>query len=473
MTKPADKLKTGLARLEKRLRHDWAQEAPPLSSELTSYKNEWLRTLNRPYRQATVQEVRTALLSADPVLLGDFHTMQRSRSSLAWLLRQVPSGTSPALMLELLPRCAAIPAAEALKDSKLKLVDGRLLKDVYSPSLRALAKRDGLIAGAWVDEGARQRDHSAAKDWQELCQKHPGHKWLLFFGDWHLADGHLPRALRRVGAKPQMLHQSPEPIWERQANQLDEQLIKISSNHWAWLHTPPLAHWASALQANHDGNHELAAELTEEIVETLIEEICDLFNLPLPSAKVCAWPEDQWESFLATLPAIERRGFISRKAPRGLIVHPHFPAIYTTSAPALNQLVEAAAHCIACDYPITNGEGFEQRLAARAWRRLPASLVNQFLTAPNLSESGTRILGLSEKTPIYGDWQGLLSAWKKGEDFSLDPAQQLIAIEVFGAQAGCALAKQERLDANFIKQILMNGFESLDWRALAATMLAA
>ena len=473
MDSDSDNLEQGLKRLELRLRHDWAEDAPPLSPELNSYRNEWLRTLNAPNRTASANEVRTALLKANPVLVGDFHTMRRPRHSLTWILRQVPEHTQPGLLLELMPQCAAIPAAEILNNNNYKLVDGRQVNQVYQSSLVAMAARRGLVVGAWVEAGARDRDTIAAEKWAEMRKSHPQHKWILFFGDWHLADSHLPKELRKLGAHPQVLHQSPEPLWDRLPGQVDNQLLKISPGHWAWLHTPPLAHWASSLQAMNNGDHDVAAEITEELVEILVVQLCELFKLPQPSTPVAPWPEDMWKGFHATLPDSDRKAFSPDVNPAGLVIHPHLPAVYATSTPSLNQLVEAAAHCISCDYPISQKNDLGQRLAARAFRRLPACLLNPFLKPPKLSESEHRLFGNQHPSSRPGDWAKLLAGWQSGRAQNLSPADQIIAIEVFGAQAGGILARKPNLQLKFINELLKNGFQCLDWSALAASMRAA
>jgi hypothetical protein len=222
-----------------------------------------------------------------------------------------------------------------------------------------------------------------------------------------------------------------------------------------------------------NGDHEVAAEITEELVEILVVQLCELFKLPQPSTPVAPWPEDMWKGFHATLPDTDRKAFSADVNPTGLVIHPHLPAVYATSTPSLNQLVEAAAHCISCDYPISQKNDLGQRLAARAFRRLPACLLNPFLKAPKLSESEHRLFGNQHPASRPGDWAKLLSGWQSGRVQHLSPVDQIIAIEVFGAQAGGILAREPNLQLKFINKLLKNGFQCLDWSALAASMRAA
>lgn len=459
--------------LERRLRQDWARDLPPLSAELRRYRADWLATLSGPTRTATEAELTAALGTGDPVLVGDFHALRRASLHLGGLVEAMPAGKPAGLLLELLPRAVTVKAAEALRNRELRLVDGRTLAEVYGPSLRRLARQGGLVAGAWVDGTPALRDHAAAERWRELQVEQPARRWLLFFGDWHLAEDHLPRLLRLHGARPTMLHQSPEPIWERLNGSRREAVLDLGAGHWAWLRTPPLAHWASALQELGQHDPDATAEVTEELVEALAAELAAALRLPEPSSRPSVWPTPLWTGFHATLPTAERHALAADLAPRTVIFHPSQPALWADGPPALNHLVEAAGHVLLCDSPLAGAQDLHGRLCARTFRRIWAALINPFLLPPSLGEAARRLFPDPERRPRLRNLGILLEAWGRGRTPFLSPRQRLLAVEVLGARAGGQLAQESRTDHAFARELLRSGGATLGWDDLTATIRAA
>ncbi|MDP6850130.1 MAG: hypothetical protein QF524_04230, partial [Planctomycetota bacterium] len=196
MQSPSRRLIQDIRQLEESLRSYWSEQTPPLSRQLRGYRRDWLRTFEAPLKAATASELTQALLAADPVLVGDFHSLRRPRRSLGTLVRNMPAGESPAILLELLPAHFQGTAKEVLNNSRFRLVNGMPAGEVYENTLRAAAARNGIVAGAWVDDSPGARDSAAAKQWAQLRSTYPNHRWLLFFGNWHLADSHLPESIR-------------------------------------------------------------------------------------------------------------------------------------------------------------------------------------------------------------------------------------------------------------------------------------
>jgi len=461
-----------IRRLEERLRCHWARQAPPLSHHLRGYRQDWLKTFEVPMREATASELTSALLAADPVLVGDFHSLRRPRRSLGTLVRNMPEGESPALLLELLPAHFQATAKEVLNDPKYQLVNGRPARDVYESPLRAAAKRNGIVVGAWIDASPQKRDLAAAKQWSQLRLSKPNYRWLLFFGNWHLADSHLPESIRNVGGNPAVLHQSPEPIWEKAGHPKKEQLIRLGAGHWAWLHTPPLAQWASELQDAPQDDSELCAEIAEEMVDSLASGFAECLGLPAPQQPPSVWPADQWPAFWSTLPNRERLAFSEETAPLQMVLHPHLPAIWTPANPLLNSLVEAGGHCLLTEHPLSQQTSPEARLLARAFRRVWARFLNPFLRETSLSEIGSRLFPESKADWNLG-WDSILKAWEDRQMPFLEPQQRVLAYEYFGGLFGASLVQNGNLDHQILKEILDGEWMGFNWPTLVATMRAA
>jgi hypothetical protein len=474
VTSPRSRLLQDLNALERRLRREWAQETPPLSAELRRYRQDWVRTLvhGKP-RRASEHELHDAVRAGDPLVVGDHHALHRSRHGLGDLVRDFPAEAPAGLLLELLPRGLTVDARAALRRGDLRLVDGRPLAEAYRSALSALARRGGIVAGAWVDGSPGERDLAAAARWRELADREPARRWMISIGDWHLAESHLPAQLRRLGAAPVVLHQSPEPIWGRHATDGGEAVLDLGAGHWAWLHTPPLEQWASALQEVAPDDPEAAAEATEELVEALADHLARAAGLPAPAARPSVWPTPLWDGFRATLPEDHRRALVAGPPPRCAVFHPRLPAVWIPGPSSFNQLAEAAAHVLACDSELGVRGDLHGRLCARAFRRLWASLLNPFLRPSSPAEAARVLFPVAAFRPRLGRVSALLRSWEHGEEPYLSPARRLLAVEVLGARAGTMLAADPGTDHAFVELFLRSGGRALGWEALTATIRAA
>ena len=461
-----------LGNLEQRLRRDWASEAPPVPRALAPYRQAWLETLSCPTRSATLEELTQAISRGRPTVVGDFHPLRRARRSLSSLLRKLPSDGRPGLLLELLPAEIVVPARDAL-NLDVQLVDGRSLRSAFRNTLRAVARRDGLVAGAWVAGAPERRDEVAARAWQGLAREHPGSQWFLFFGDWHLADAHLPEHLRSVGADPVVLHQSPEPLWERQTGRPREEVLELGHGHWAWLHTPPLTHWAAALQNLHPEDPERGAEITEELCEVLTDNLAQVLAVAQPTGRLSVWPRDSWAAFHAILPISERHALSPDAPPRSVVVHPHLPAVWTDRVPSLNPLIEAAAQTIVCDHPLAARRDLAGRLSCRAFLRVWAALLNPFLLPPRTAETVQRLFPGEDTSLLAAQVDGLARKWQEGERPFLDSRTRLAAIEVYGTRLGSAWASCPETGSSFLRELLEQDSEPVNWEELIATIRAA
>jgi len=461
-----------LRRLEKSLRHDWAQEAPPLTDALRAYRKAWELTLSGESQPTTKKEVLRTFRNRNPILVGDFHTLRRARRSLGGLIQQTPRDHPIGLILELWRHPKPLKAQEVLESEEFILMDGRPVRVVYESALRALAKRQGLVAGCWTNGSPQQRDQSAAACWASLHQAHPQYQWLMFFGEWHLAKDHLPTRLRAHGATPGVLHQSPEPCWRFTEDQHADHLLRIGSDHFAWMHTPPLAQWVGGVHSLHEQDSESATEGTSDIIEALTARLAECALVSPVIDPIAVWPEDDWKGFHATLPSFERNALTSAKPASGLIVHPSQPMVWTTTSPALNQLVEAAAHGIWMSSPASGDLSRRGKLMARTFRRLVACMLNGFLRPSTQAATQEQLFPADSQRGWFCE-RSVLKNLPDLHECALDHASLYLAIEVLGARAGTLLADPDQVDGPFLRTFLHNEPAILDWAGLAARMRAA
>ncbi len=463
----------GFRELEKRLCRSWSRASPSLSPALTRYRKAWLDTLSAPSRTASEGELVAALGESDPILLGDYHSLLRARRGLGTLIRGFPRSRTPGILLELLSAEILVSAQRALEDASLRLIDGQSVAESHRFALRALARRGGLVAGAWKDGPPHLRDRAAAERWMELRRAHPGIRWLLFFGDWHLAEGHLPRELRHRGARPLMIHQSPEPLWNRLGGTHRERILEMGSGHWAWLRTPPLEQWASVLQSTATQGPEAGIEIAEDLIEELASCLAELLHTPRPEGRLSVWPRNGWEAFRATLPGPERRALDVHPRPEAPIFHPSLPALWLNAPASLATLVEGAAHLLAQEHRLNERSDLAGRIVARAFRRLLATLVNPFLQPSGLVATSTRFFPNPRRRPDSQRSRKLLAAWQAGREVHLGPRRRLLAVEWIGARAARGWAEDPRLDRDSLRSLLERGGDSLGWAKLTATIRVA
>ncbi|MFQ5748602.1 MAG: hypothetical protein ACE5H3_03990 [Planctomycetota bacterium] len=468
-------LPRALEDLARSLEREWSADSPPIPPALREYRKEWLDTMLQPVREISLEETALRLGRGRPVVVGDFHPSGRARRNLGSLLAGLRGTGRLGLILELLPASLVRPAALALRDPGPRLPNGERLVDAFRGSLEVLAASGGIVAGGWEPGEPQERDLAAARTWRRLRVRFPDTRWVLYFGDWHLAGKHLPRALRAEGGRPVMLHQSPEPLWKRFPGPLQERFLDLGSDHLAWLHTPPLSHWARLLQ-NREGDRWdpcLEAEIAEELCESLMLRLASALGLPEPGGFPSVWPADEWEGFRKTLPPGGQAAYSKTPGPKAPVFHPHLPLIWFDRPPGLNALLEAAGHGIACDWALAGQQDLLGRLVARAFRRLWAVRVNPLLL-PADPEDLARRLFPGQRAGYPGELvERAATELARGRVPALEGRPAILAVEILGARLGHGLAAREDLDRSWVRQLLQGGWKPLDWEALAATIRAA
>ena len=396
---------------EVRLQRRWASQdgAPPAG--LRGYRAAWVQQFADSGEECSSQEFLDACRQAQALLVSDFHPLARSTRMLARLLREVAWTCPPRIVLELLPAELRIDASDRAVWKSLRLVDGRRLLDTAPELLEAAAACAAELVGAWKPGTPAQRDEFAAQAWTERQIKEGPCPEVFFFGDWHLADPHLPQSLARRGAQVTSVHQSPAPLWGRVRPGDEEPILRLRGGHYAWMHTPPLAFLTSARQG-HAASH--ACEANALLIEELTQGMAEILDLPVPPDPPVVLDEAAWPGFLRSLPESHRAVLADDKPPRIAMVHPHESLIWTPPAPSWNQLVDVAAGIFAQDSRLTEAANLAawvafRRIWARAWNPfLPARDRGQLLADLGWSTGLARLRGLDAAV-------GQLDALSEGE----------------------------------------------------------
>lgn len=466
-------------RFEETLRDAWDVDGMPLPRHLHSYREDWERTLAGPLAPASESELRRALAGDGPVLVADYHPLPRARRDLAATLSLLPPEQPLLLLLELLPRGVTMSARAALRDGRTRLASGPLLRDAYRPALEVLARRDGVIAGAWTESPAAQRDVAAVDLWSAAVRPGQRRRWVMHYGDWHLAEEHLPARLRAAGAEPICIHLSPEPIWRRSGLRARDHVQRLVDNpgHWVWLRTTPPGLWASRLTGEALAHGEDFVESVEHLVEGLSGAWCQALGLSDPELRLSIHGPGDWEGFRAQLPAAEAE--ILADAPLSPRFHPTKPSLWLPGEPGLNTLVEAAQHLQACASPLSQGGGAEMAVARQAWRTLGAALANPFLRAPRLAAAAESLFPAAIAARVLpaarAREEGLRTPGTGPRLPVLPPSGRVRTLLewCWGARCGTVLAGWSELSVDFMQHFLRSGGTALESRILTATLRVA
>jgi hypothetical protein len=476
-----------MAGFERRLRLAWSTAVPQVPRHLESYRDRWLDCLDGELIGTTHPELQRAVRRAELMVVSDYHPLERSRTGLAELIAEIPSTESVALVLELLPLGTTLTAREALRGCGPLLVTGQSLCEAYKPALEVLAQRRGAVIGAWVDGSVSRRDEVAAQVWQRINRQGRRRRCVMHFGDWHLAPEHLPARLAASGVMPLVIHQSPEPVWERLGANPHDRTFQTTAGQWVWLHTPPLSLWANLHQDLADSDDELLAEAAEHLCESAAGLLASTFGLDAPSCRLSILPASCWTEFHAKLPNHRAAAFHPHQPPKLAVFHPGLPLAWSPRKLDLSDLIQGAAHSLICDSPLAMEVSFRGAIRRSSFRFLCAHLVNPFLrpAAPNdLFEAlwanpanNKRLQGFHN-----GEWtrnQGrLLEACsrRQPDEFvgEFMPADMEVLLERYWGQlAGSQMAKSQGLDAVAVKEFLQLGNGVFDWGALTDTIRVA
>jgi len=183
------------------------------------YEKRYKRKVAKYDSIVSQQEMIRAIMKADIVYIGDYHTCNQSQRSFLRILKAIIQKTSDfAIGLELIHQ-----KYQSVLDKYLK---GRLKDDTF---LKKIGFHQHWVFDLWDNfqpifdfarfhkipmvaldaakhsASLKKRDQAAGERIAEFVVNHPGKKLFVFIGDLHLAPGHLPaevdEALQRFGAK--------------------------------------------------------------------------------------------------------------------------------------------------------------------------------------------------------------------------------------------------------------------------------
>ncbi len=228
------------------------------------YERDYLNAVRHYKKISSVEEMMEAVLKADIVYVGDYHTLNQSQRSFLRVLRALVKKTTHfALSLEVVQGRFQKNLDQYMSG---RLSDQNFLKktgfkehwffDLWE-NFRPLFDFAryyhipvyGIEPPAEDQLSLTRRDAESARLVAELFEKDPSRKIFVFVGDLHLARNHLPwevqRELKKKGlnAKSATLFQNSDSIyWKLAEKEMEDQVgvVKISENEFCRMHTPPI-----------------------------------------------------------------------------------------------------------------------------------------------------------------------------------------------------------------------------------------
>lgn len=340
-----------------------------------SYERAYKRAVRDYERVSDQGEMLRAILRADIVHVGDYHTCNQSQRSFLRILKAVvKKDRNFAVGMELLharhqkvlDRFLAGKISEATFLKRIKLEEHWVF-DLWSNfkplfdfckyhKIRMLA-----IDGAKPDSTVRKRDAAAAKLMAAFLVQNPGVKLFVFIGDLHIAPKHLPadmkRALAEHGLKRTqlMLFQNSESIYWRLAETgVDDrvEVVRLQGGNFCRMHTPPVICQRSYLNwLEHEEGEIDFADAKSSFME-IVDRICGFLGIKLGHEK------DEVEVFtcgdLSFLKKLKEKGKFSKREiemiKRQILASESYyiartKFVYLASL-SLNHAAEEAAHFI-------------------------------------------------------------------------------------------------------------------------------
>ncbi|MBI5366311.1 MAG: ChaN family lipoprotein [Planctomycetes bacterium] len=307
-------------RLAREIRGAVVGESPEIRRYLADYR----RSTRRFRSLSSRDELMDAVAASDLVFVGDYHTLRESQYTIVRLLDEIAA--RPAFWRR---KKAIVLALEMILAEHQPILDRFLAGEIDEPTfLRAVgyqrtwgfnwthykvlldfARSNGIYVIGLNSRPPRgpnrlaRRDAAAARILAYVARRIPDALVMVLFGDLHVAENRLPRAVacELAGDVPRRrcltVYQNVEPIyWElaRRGRENSVDVVRIRAQAFAVFNASPFAAFRSYVDWQ-DRHRELACDLhpwwcdtggpevdlTDQVVD-LARTIAAFLRLPLP-----------------------------------------------------------------------------------------------------------------------------------------------------------------------------------------------
>ena len=374
MQSSSQRLSLQLFTFEHALRNQWSSESPATPEGLCDYESAWQKCLQHKFLGATEHEMMRVIAHSPCVIVSDFHPLKRSRQDFSTIVNSMGGEQDVLVVLELLNSDISVGKGQSICES-VTLENGVSLVESYPLLFDRQQRAKYEIVGVCTDGNAEERDSHCAWVVDSIHRLHPHKKLALHFGDWHLADDHLPRLLKDIGIEVTAIHLSPQPLWDRLIKRDFDNVLQFGPNKWAWMHTPPLAHAAAFLLDFAVFDEDDYAEELAYLIEMAADNLATSMNLESPQSAFEVMCGDDWHSFWSSLDEHHQQQYAEEATT--VVFHPRLPLMWIPNEVDANMIIQAAAHLIYCEHFMTEGD-FRDSFRAATLRHLCNITLNPF-----------------------------------------------------------------------------------------------
>ena len=228
------------------------------------YEKEYLHAVSRYQSISTIGEVEEAMMKAQVIYVGDYHTLNQSQRSFLRILRGFIRKTDRF--------CLGLEVIQSRHQQWLdkymqgKISDRNFLKKIgfqehwffdlwenFRPVFDFARHHRIPLYGIEISPGIgtslQKRDFEMARLIYEIYRKNPVFKIFVFVGDLHLAKQHLPLQVEKIFSREKIrlktvtLFQNSESIyWKLAVKGIEHevQVVRVSRNEFCRMHTPPI-----------------------------------------------------------------------------------------------------------------------------------------------------------------------------------------------------------------------------------------
>ncbi len=231
------------------------------SPALERYYRDYLRDFRRQHTVSNYGDLHVAMLDADVILVGDYHTLRQSQETALRLLERAIVDPRPvALALEMVhtENQAVLDQFMSGALDETEFLAAIAYRDTwnfewgnYRPLFEAARQAGVRVFG--VNErqttgGLRERDARIAARLVEIGTAAPDARLIVLIGDLHLASNHLPAALGRglaaAGLERQSLvvHQNSDSLYwslAERGNEARTQVVRLGADRFCVMEVPP------------------------------------------------------------------------------------------------------------------------------------------------------------------------------------------------------------------------------------------
>lgn len=240
------------------------------SRTILSYSAKFEKSLPQKFQRTTQADMLDAVKQRRFLLYGDFHTLRQSQRGLLRLMRSYTERqrtTKVVIALEMFKAIDqdSIDAYLAGNMPEVEFLDAVSYQSEWGfpwQNFRMIldfAKARGLpVIGINTENAGRdsllQRDKYAARCLVDAAERYPDHKVMCLIGEYHLADGHLPKALshemrrRRVnGGILRVLNNIDDYYFllKKTAAHNSTEYLRLRKDFYCIMNSPPWMKWQS------------------------------------------------------------------------------------------------------------------------------------------------------------------------------------------------------------------------------------